>query len=64
LPGRRKALAEVVEKAAVEVRGCMQGAMAERQGEGFTRWCTEDGRGEDGLIAREGRGIRRIEVEM
>ena len=53
-----------MEKAAVEVRGCMQGAMAERQGEGFTRWCTEDGRGEDGLIAREGRGIRRIEVEM
>jgi hypothetical protein len=54
----------VVENAAVEVRTGVQCGAAEWQDEGDIRGRTVDWRAAAGSIAREGRGIRRIEVEM
>jgi hypothetical protein len=59
-PVRRKAGAGVEEKVAVEVRRWVQHGAAE----GEIRGRTEERRVADGSIAREGRGIRRIEFEM
>jgi hypothetical protein len=57
-------LAGVEENAAVDVRVCVQGGSAEWHEEGDIRGRDVDCRAADGSIAREGRGIRRIEVEM
>jgi hypothetical protein len=56
----RKAGAGVEENVAVEVRKWVQHGA----GDGEIRGRTEERRGADGSIAREGRGIRRIAIEM
>jgi hypothetical protein len=56
----RKAGAGVEENVAVEVRKWVQHGA----GDGEIRGRTEERRGADGSIAREGRGMRRIAIEM
>jgi hypothetical protein len=59
-----KARVGVLEKDAEVMRRWGWDEATGRIGRGCSRWCRIDGRGSEGSIARWGRGIRRIGVEM